>query len=343
MSSAFILAFTAGALAGGGVLLAILLMLGVPIRGGGLGRRLRRTDLRRVGVQAGVGIGVGLVVLVISRWVVLALAVGGLAASWRRIFGGAAEERSGIGRLDALASWTESLRDTIAGAAGLEQAIPATSATAAPALRPALNLLVDRLRIREPLPDALLRFADDIADPSADLVISTLVLNSRLRGPGLRDVLGALAASAREELDMRRRISASRRSTRRSVQIVVAVTLGVAAMLIVLNRTYVKPYETLVGQFVLVIVIALFAAGVLWLRRLARVEMPGRFLRAQAGRGRVAGAAGTPAGVAVGAGGLVRVPRYAAIPTAGLAGPAGGVVPGSAMPPADPTANGDGR
>jgi len=39
--------------------------------------------------------------------------------------GGAAEERRAIARLDALASWTESLRDTIAGAVGLEQAIPA--------------------------------------------------------------------------------------------------------------------------------------------------------------------------------------------------------------------------
>ena len=71
--------------------------------------------------------------------------------------------------------------------------------------------MVDRLRIREPLPDALLAFADDLDDPSADVIFAALILNARLRGPGLRDVLTALAQSAREELDMRRRIESSRK------------------------------------------------------------------------------------------------------------------------------------
>jgi Flp pilus assembly protein TadB len=262
------------------VLLLVLALLGAPLGDASrpaLPRRLR-ADPRRVVTQVAVGVGVGMVVLVATRWIVLAIAVGGLAGTWRRVFGGAGEERRGIVRLDALASWTESLRDTIAGAVGLEQAIPSTAATCAPVLRPPLNLLVDRLRIREPLPDALLRFAQDLDDPSADLIVSALVLNARLRGPGLRDVLTALAVSAREELDMRRRVESSRRSTRRSVQIVVGVTLGVAALLIVLNRQYVEPYGTVVGQLMLTIAIALFAAGVLWLRRLAHIDMPERFL-----------------------------------------------------------------
>jgi Flp pilus assembly protein TadB len=128
----------------------------------------------------------------------------------------------------------------------------------------------------------LQRFADDFDDPSADLVVAALILNSQLRGPGLRDVLTALASAAREELDMRRRIEAARRSTRRSVQIVVSVTLGVAGLLIVLNRNYVAPYGSFVGQVFLTISIALFAGGVFWLRRLARIAMPERFLTTRA-------------------------------------------------------------
>ena len=222
--------------------------------------------------------GAGLITLVATRWVVAALAIGALVAFWDRIAGGGSEERRGIQRLDALATWTESLRDTIAGAAGLEQAIPATAATAQPALRPALNLLVDRLRIREPLPDALLRFAADVDDPSADVVCSALVLNARLRGPGLRDVLSALAVSTREELDMRRRIEASRRSIRRSVRIVLGIVLGVMGLLAVLNREYVEPYGGFAGQLVLVVVGGLFLAGLLWLRGLAAPERTSRFL-----------------------------------------------------------------
>jgi Flp pilus assembly protein TadB len=82
----------------------------------------------------------------------------------------------------------------------------------------------------------------------------------------------------REELDTRRRVEAGRRSTRRSVQIVVAITLAVASLLVVGNPRYVAPYGTFVGEAALALIVAIFAAGVLWLRRLADVEVPERFL-----------------------------------------------------------------
>jgi len=238
--------------------------------------------LDAVGRQLLIGIGVGLVVLVATRWPVAAIAAGLFAASWASFFGGNAAERLALARIEGLATWTESLRDTIAGAVGLEQAIPVTSYAAHPAIKPQLRMLVDRLRVRTPLPTALHQFADELEDPSADLIIAALILNSRLRGPGLRDVLTSLAESAREELDMRRRINAGRRSTRRSVQIVVLVTIGFAAGLVLLNPSYVQPYDSLMGQLVLALVICTFAMGFAWLRRLSRFEMPDRFLRASA-------------------------------------------------------------
>nr|MDT0663717.1 hypothetical protein [Micromonospora sp. DSM 115978] len=149
MSGRFALALAAGALLGGGLLAAVAFAIGSPPRTAP--RRRLSVDLRAVGIRVGIGLAVAVVVLVVTRWLVLAVALGGLAASWQQIFGGAAEERAGIRRLDALASWTESLRDTIAGAVGLEQAIPATAATAAPAIRPSLNLKGGRRRTREAL------------------------------------------------------------------------------------------------------------------------------------------------------------------------------------------------
>src|SRR5690606_5094465 len=179
------------------------------------------------------------------------------------------------------AAWTESLRDTIAGAAGLEQAIPSSVRAAAPTLQPQLRTLVDRLHTRMPLPDALRMFADELDDTSADLVVAALILNSRLRGPGLRDVLSALAVSAREELDMRRRVEAERRSTRKSVQIVVGTALSFAGALVIFNRSYVAEYASGLGQAVLVVVAGLFGAGFAWMRRLARFDKPARILAPQ--------------------------------------------------------------
>jgi Flp pilus assembly protein TadB len=274
------LALTAGTVVGIGLLLFVLSIVGLPRREAATpgGRSGGGFDLQRTSVKVALGVGVGLIILVVTRWVVLAIALGILVALWDKIFGGVQSERKAINRLDGLAAWTEALRDTIAGAVGLEQAIPATAVNAAPTVRPALNLLVDRLRVREPLPSALLKFSDDLDDSSADLIVAALILNSRLRGPGLRDVLGALAESAREELDLRRRVEGSRRSTRRSVQLVVIITLAVPALLVLFNQDYVSPYATVEGQMVLTVVIGLFGLGVIWLRKLAGVEAPERFL-----------------------------------------------------------------
>ncbi|HEY9337026.1 MAG TPA: type II secretion system F family protein [Kribbella sp.] len=272
-------ALLCGAVVGGAVMLLIVALRGTEPKDETPSLfRNRGADHRKNMIRLGAALAVGLLVLVVTRWLVLAVALGLLAGMADRFFGGTGEERRAIDRLDALATWTEALRDTIAGAVGLEQAIPATAVNAAPAIKPSLNLLVDRLRIREPLPSALMRFADDLNDPSADLIVAALVLNARLRGPGLREVLSALADSAREELDVRRKVAAERRSTRRSVQVVVAITLVMAASQVLFNSAYMAPYTSFIGQAVLTVVIGLYALGLLWLRRLARIEVPERFL-----------------------------------------------------------------
>lgn len=271
-------AILAGAVVGGGVFLLVVAVRGVRPRSGRPSGRSRKDLVRTLTTRTGLAVVFGLTALILTRWPVVGAGTGLLVLGWNTIGGGAAEERAIMARLEALAAWTESLRDTIAGAVGLEQAIPSSLRAVAPALAPHVRTLVDRLHTRVPLADALRRFGDDLDDPSADLVVAALILNARLRGPGLRDMLGALSASARAELDMRRRVEADRRTTRRSVQIVVGVSVGTALLLAVFNRSYVTMYDSLTGQLILAVVVGLFALGFLWLRRLARYEMPERFL-----------------------------------------------------------------
>ncbi|MCM0621267.1 type II secretion system F family protein [Nocardioides bruguierae] len=238
--------------------------------------------VRSLGARLPVAIGVGLLVLLLTRWVVAAVAAGALVVLWRRVAG--REGSLGVEKVEALAAWTESLRDTVAGAVGLEQAIPSTVHAASPVIRDDLQTLADRLRVRVPLPEALQRLADDLDDATADLVVGALMLNARLRGPGLRDVLGSLADSARADLEMRQRVNADRRSIQRSVQIILGVTVLFVGGLSIFNPGYVEPYTSPLGQLVLAGILGLFAAGITWLRRLARFETPGRFLRSRVDR-----------------------------------------------------------
>jgi tight adherence protein B len=289
-----------GGVTGGALFLAVLALYGLPAGrpGSGPGRlaRLRRDVLSPRGAVAVV---IGILVLAATRWVVAGVGVGLLAYSWRSI-SGARSERQAVARLEGLATWTESLRDTIAGAVGLEQAIPSSTRIAAPAIREPLLRLVDRLHTRVPMPDALRLFASDLDDSSADLIIAALIINSRLRGPGLRDLLGALSRSVREELDMRRKVSAERRSTRRSVQIVVLVSVGMALGLAFIDRAFLAPYSSPFGQVVLALIAGLYGLGIWWLRRLAKFESPQRLLGAAGGGARDAAATATAGSMAGG-------------------------------------------
>ena len=278
LTAADLLAVLAGAVAGCGLFLFLVALRGLPPRqSGGRPGPARRMIRELTGVRGVVAVVAGLVTLVATGWLVAGVGVALLVLSWRGL-SGAASERRALARLEALATWTESLRDTIAGAVGLEQAIPASLRAAAPVLAEPLSRLVDRLHTREPMPTALRKFADDLNDPGADLIIAALIINSRLRGPGLRDLLGALSRSVREELDVRRKVTADRRSTRRSAQIVVGVSVGLALGLAIFDHSYVAAYDSVTGQLVLVVVAALYAAGIVWMRALARFPVAERLL-----------------------------------------------------------------
>ncbi|MDH6580792.1 type II secretion system F family protein [Kitasatospora sp. MAP5-34] len=183
-----------------------------------------------------------------------------------------------IARIEGIATWTEQLRDTLAAAAGLEQALLATAKTAPHAVRPQITACAERIARGQHLPDALRELAHELADPLGDLVVLALISASGRQAGRLGDLLAGLAASAREQALMRTRTTATRARIRTSVRIIVATTLAMALGLIVLNRPYLQPFDTATGQLVLLMVGLLFAASFSWLRRIATFAEPARLL-----------------------------------------------------------------
>lgn len=216
--------------------------------------------------------------LVLTRWPVAAVALGLLVLLWPKMFGGARQEQAQIAKIEALVVFTESLRDTIAAHASLEQAIPAAAGNAPPLLREPLVRLIGQLQARVPMDKALLSLAAELQDKSADLVIAALILNVRRRGDRLGEVLTGLTVAAREELEMRRKVSSGRVELRRGVQIIVVLTLAMAVFLAVFGRTYTAVYGTPSGQVVLAVVAGFFAAGFGWLRKLSSTAPVAPFL-----------------------------------------------------------------
>lgn len=224
------------------------------------------------------GVLLALLIGIVTQWPVAALGLGAMVVFWPALTGGSREEQTQIARLEALVSWTEALRDTTAAHAGLEQAIPATAEYAPPIIRPALMRLVGQLRTRVPLEDALVDLAEQL-DHAADMIVAALINNARRRGDGLVQVLTGLATASREELDLRRKITAGRAGDRRAVQLMLAIVAGVAIFLSLFSGgSYTAPYRSLHGQIALAVVLAMFAAAFVWIRRLAGSRPPTPFL-----------------------------------------------------------------
>jgi hypothetical protein len=219
-----------------------------------VGTLRRRRDLALAGIA-------GLVALVVTRWpVAVPLAMLAVLGS-RGVAGGAT--RSTIERLDAIAAWTEMLRDTLAGAAGLTQSLVATAPISPRAVRPQVSALAARLNAGIAIVPALAQLADDLDDPAADTVVACLVMAAAERAQRLSDLLGALAETTRQEVAMRLSIEASRASARTAVRMITGFSFGLLALMAVFARSYLSPYRTATGQLVLVFVGCLFGIA-LW-------------------------------------------------------------------------------
>jgi hypothetical protein len=169
------------------------------------------------------------------------------------------------------------LRDTLSGAAGIEQAIAATSIVAPLPIRSEVLALATALE-RHRLVPALHTFADKLADPTGDLVVAALVLAAGHEARKLSDLLGSLAGAARDQAAMHLRIDAGRARIRTSTRVVIGSTLFFAAGLIVLNRSYLSPFSSVLGQAVLAIIGFIFAGAFWWLDSMGRPSPPERFL-----------------------------------------------------------------
>ncbi len=270
-----VLAGTAGALLVGGILLAI-----VGLRHAEPAPPRPWRARRPVGWARGrwlLGGGTGLLVWAVSRWPAAGLIVAATIVGLPYLLGSAKVAARAIDRVEAIEEWTRRLADVLATGVGLEQALTASATTCPPPLHGEVSGLVARLSARWPTEQALRAFADDLDDTAGDLVVATLLLASRRRGPGLSGVLTAVAGSVGDEVAARRRIEAERAKPRSTARLVTLITLGVAGALM-LNGTYLAPYRDGLGQLVLLLIAAAFTGCLLWMRALTLTPPAPRFL-----------------------------------------------------------------
>ena len=223
------LAALGGALAGLGVLLVVAGWTGrgLPERSESVPRRSWRARLRRVPARRVAWlVAVPLLAWAVTGWPVAAVFALVVTAAVPRLLAERRAAAARIERLQGLADWTRRLADVLTAGAGLEQALVASLPGAPAPVAGDVARLVARLRARRPVEEALRAFGDDLADPTADLVVAALLLAASRRGRGLAKLLTGLAATVEEEVAMRRAVEADRATPRTTARWVAGITLG---------------------------------------------------------------------------------------------------------------------
>jgi tight adherence protein B len=268
----------AGATLAGGLVLLVIGLRNAPApttppRRAGWPAGGSRRALLAIAAMAAVGLA--------TRWPAPTLLAGALGWASPSLFHSAAANAT-IARIEAVAAWTEMLQGLLAASAGLEQAVVASVRVAPHAIRAEVAEVADRLRDGQPLPAALLQFADRLDDPTADLVVAALRLAAApdQKVGQLRAQLAELATATRETATMRLRVETGRAKVRSAARIITVVTSAFTLALLLGDRAYLTPFATPTGQLVLLAIGACYTAAYWLLARMAHIAMPDRFLLA---------------------------------------------------------------
>lgn len=273
MSVLVLAALAAGV--GVGLLLAIAGLTGRPVLGPiDLERAISRSG-RHLTRTAIVG-AVAVFTLAVTGWLVGAVLAAIAAWTVPKILGGKAAREEAIARTEAIASWTEMVRDSIVAASGLEEAIAATATVAPPAIDDEVRALVRRLD-HQRLPEALIAFGNDLNHPSGDLVVAALVMAAQMEASDLSGLLSRLAEATRGEARMRIRVEVGRTKVRTATKVIVGVVVAAVLFLAVANSEYLAVYDSPAGQVMLAVVGGVFALGGWLLVRMATIDLPERF------------------------------------------------------------------
>ena len=221
---------------------------------------------------------VAILVFLITNWLIVSVVLGLVVIAVPALKSKQRLRRDERGLADAIATWTEQLRDTLAGAHGLEQAIVATSVHAPLAISSAISRLSAQIQYGK-LSDGLRRFAEDVDHPISDFVAAALITATEYQARDLAQLLGHLAQCAREEGRMRTRIWVGRARTRSSVRIISFVVVGFVSALVVFNRDYLNVYSSFEGQVILSGIFVLFGCSLIMLDQFSRIAAPQRFIR----------------------------------------------------------------
>lgn len=249
------------------------------------GKRRRTGDveefLRRAGLgevtprgfvafSLGSGLAAGLLAQLLLGWGAVSFLATGLGASAPFAYYVQRHDHRRAAVQSSLVEAIAQLRDGIRTGLSVQEALVALARSGPEALRPEFTRLVREIRLSG-LERALSAMRERLADPVFDVVAATLVLNDRLGGRNVSQVLDRLAQATRAEQRVQQELRAYQARNVLSARVVAAVPLVVLTMIRQVNPAYLAVFDGWSGQLLLagsLLSVAIGYAGMLWTTRL---------------------------------------------------------------------------
>lgn len=212
----------------------------------------------------------GLALQLLLGWVVVSLFAAVLAAGIPVTLFLRREHRHRASRQLALVAAIAQLRDAIRTGLSVPEAMAGLARTGPEPLREEFRTLTRDLRLIGFEP-AITTMRERVADPVFDLVAATLILNDRLGGRNLSQVLDRLAQATRDQLRTQDALRAYQSRNVFSARIVAAVPLVVLFGIRQVNPDYLAVFDSWPGQLLLAGCLISVVAGyvvMLWTSRL---------------------------------------------------------------------------
>ena len=203
-------------------------------------------------------------------WFVVSLLAGVLGSLIPLVYYTRRHDRRRAAVQEALAEGIAQLRDAIRTGLSMQEALIGLARTGPDILRPEFSVLARDLRFVS-FEEALGRLRDRMADPVLDVVAAALLLNDRLGGRNVSQVLDRLVQATRAEIRVQQELRAHQARTVLSARIVAAMPLVVMALIRQVNPRYLSIFDDWSGQLILagcVVSVMVGYAGMLWTSRL---------------------------------------------------------------------------
>ncbi len=222
-------------------------------------------------VRAGAGVALGLLITLFTGFVPALVLAPALLVVLPELLRN--QPQPELELLEALDRWVRVLTASVRTGKSITDAVRSTRPQLPASLVTPVNALVARLDARWPLAEALQQMADEVDSADADAVLAALILVGERGGVGASATLGALSDSLQDRLRAMREISAERAKPMVVVRQVTAITLLALGVGYIVAPGYFAPFNTPLGQ---VLMVALGCAYLVSLAALRRIATPRR-------------------------------------------------------------------